>query len=42
MCHAGHICSVLDLEVRELSILLEANFFRGIKLQPDLIIRAIL
>ena len=37
-----YTCSVLDREVRELSILVEANFFLAIKLQLDLIIRAIL
>ena len=36
-----YIFSVLDREVRG-SILVEANLFLAIKLQPDLIIRAIL
>ena len=37
-----YICSVLDREVRELKYLVEANLFLAIKLQPDLIIRAVL
>ena len=37
-----YICSVRDREVHELKYLVEANLFLAIKLQPDLIIRAIL
>ena len=39
-----YTCPVLDREVRGLKyyILVEANLFLAIKLQPDLIIRAIL
>ena len=37
-----YICSVLDRKVRGSSILVEADLFLAIRLQPDLIIRAIL
>ena len=37
-----YICSALDQKVRGSSILVEANLLLTIKLQPDLIIRAIL
>ena len=37
-----YICSVVDREVRGLKYLVEANLFPAMKLQPDLIIRAIL
>ena len=37
-----YICSVLDRKVRGSSILVKANLHLAVKLQPDLIIRAIL
>ena len=37
-----YICSVLDREVHELKIVVEANLFQAIKLQPNLIIQAVL
>ena len=37
-----YICSALDRKVREPRILVEANLFLAITLQPDLSIRAIL